>query len=255
MSNFRRPRTSQPFGSGIDRGNSLTRGLIRLYDFSRGGVDATGANGMPWSCGSGGKLPTRRGEGLYVNAASAVTSNESVATLLSGGMTALFFADKYANLATPDFVFGEHATGSGAYNWGFYTGNSSVIGFFVHNGTTGVLANGAAWVAGGGPTVIVGTYGDGDNFVRIYADGAYVAANAQTGTIQQSAQAVRCNYWSATTPDHTILLCAIWNRRLTADEVARIGTNPWQLFAPARTPFWAVNAITDQDTLMGQACL
>jgi hypothetical protein len=255
MSNFRRPRTSQPFARGVDRGNSLTRGLIRLYDFSRGGIDATGANGMPWSCGSGGKRPTRMGEGLYVNAASSITSNESVATLLSGGMTALFFGDKYANPAAVDFVFGEHQTGSGAYNWGFYSGNNSFISFYVHNGTAGVQAGGAAWVANDRPKVFVGTYGDGDNFVRIYEDGKYVAAAAQTGTIQQSAHAVRCNYWSGTTPDHAILLCAIWDRRLTADEVARIGTNPWQLFAPAKTPFWAVNFTTNQDVLMGQAVL
>jgi hypothetical protein len=247
MLTLRRPWITQPRLGGVDWGNSLTRGLLRLYDFSRSGIDATGFGVKRWTVGTGGLMPTTFGSGLHVNQASTVGSGESTATLLSSGMSAILVAVKHANPGGTDLLFGDIA--SYAYNWGFVSGVDNFLGFAVTNSTgTAKNATGGDFPISSIPVVAVGTYGDGDNYVRNYTNGVLKDSNPQTGTIQQNAYSIGCNYWSGSSLDVTVLLGGVWNRCLTPDEVWRVSRNPWQLFAPMPQQIW-VPSISTAPTL------
>jgi hypothetical protein len=165
---------------------------------------------------------------------------------ISSGITVLFYAQKLGgNITASDFVFGEQETATGQYNYGFYeSGSSGDLVFFVHNGATGVNAGGGtAWRSGQGPQLWVGTYGDGDNNIRMYLDGAQVGVAAQTGNIQRVTSALlRSCFWSGGTPNFALITAGVLPRRMSAAEVARLGRSPWQLFAPEPRRLWVPSA-------------
>jgi hypothetical protein len=183
------------------------------------------------------------GRGLVVSAASQVTTGEMVPGI-STGITATFIAEKLGNISggLSNFIFGEHATGSGAYNWGFYEPQATPtnLNFYIHNGTTGVnVAGSGQWAVGQGPQVWTATYGDGDNNIRLYLNGVQVASIGQTGTIQRNTGALlRSSFWTAGIPNFRLYGAAVANRCMGAAEVAdKFGSlaDAWNaLFEPQR---------------------
>lgn len=217
-------------------------GWLRVYAPGITTRDLAGsANAIsPGTCAYG---PGQAGRGLAINSGSQVTTGEMVPGI-SAGLTFVLVAEKYANISGgSDFVFGEHSTGTGAYNYGFYesAGNPTLLAFYVHNGTTAAAPQTSAgtWSANGGPQVFVGTFGDGDNNVRIYLNGSQAASSALTGSVQRNTGALlRAAHWNGSAPNFRLYAAAVTNRCMGAAEVAdKFGcvADAWaNLFEPQR---------------------
>lgn len=209
-----------------NRSGEFGRGLLRLY---RGGHQLRDAalTKAAWSLGTLAPNATPLGVGTRINAGSTATSGESLSSQISSGMTLLFVASKFGQIggAGSDFLIGEHATSAGDYNWGLYENLSAGNLFFFVKNASGSATNsgaGTAWTAGAGPQVWTGTYGDGDNNIRLYLNGVQVASSAQTGNIQANNLTLRSCFWQGGTPNFVLLEAGIWNRCMPADEVARL---------------------------------
>lgn len=217
-------------------------GWLRVYAPGISTRDLAGsANAIsPGTCAYG---PGQAGPGLAVNAGSQVTTGEMVPGI-STGFTVVLIAEKYANISGgSDFIFGEHSTGNGPYNYGFYesAGNPTLLAFYTHNGTSVVAPQTAAgtWAANGGPQVFIGTHGDGDNNVRVYLNGVQSASAALTGSVQRNTGALlRSAFWNGSAPNFRLYAAAVTNRCMGAAEVAdKFGcvADAWaNLFEPQR---------------------
>ena len=251
---FKTRRTSQPQDAiEIDRSNPLSQSLLRSYDFSNGGMDAADLGVSRWNTGGLSESISRAGRGLRVNAQNTLSSSESLYPYISTGVTIILLAEKHAAITgASNFIFGETTTADAVnFNWGLYesvsTGNLSC--FLKNAGGTSVnTPGGTAWVAGAGPQVWAMTYGDGDNFLRLYLNGVQVGAVAQTGLIQKNAsslvQSASWNTGATSFPNFSLIKADVFARNIGAAQVKALSDNPWQLFKPVSRSLWIPGTVS-----------
>ncbi len=221
-----RETTEQPgISSGINWSNDLCRGLVHAVDFgSAYPVDV--ASGVVATFNNGTREDGTSGIGQHYSATQYATLQFKRAVFADKATYLLFF-DTYAPLGGNSFLFGDVEAASVGYNAGLYS-NGTVFLFFIKNsGGTGISAS-STTVSNTAKTrfVLAGTY-DGAN-VKIWVNGVNEGTSAQTGNIGTGAFALNVNRWNGSSahgvrPYHGL----IWNRALSAGEIAAVTRNPW----------------------------
>lgn len=157
---------------------------------------------------------------------------------ITNQVTYFLLCDTYAPLTSNSFLFADCDPSGATYNSGLYS-NGSSYSMFIHNGagnstssTTGsnVARNGLS---------LCGTYGGSANGIKIYVNGTLENTNAGvSGNISTNAGSLSVNRWNSST-GHGVrpYVGLVWNRELSAGEVASITANPWQVFVGAGLPY------------------
>lgn len=185
---------------------------VGMFDLASGLGDLTPAP-------SGGFVTGGAGVGARFSGTGAATSR--IVPGISTGITAVMIVEPRSTTVNNNFLFGEAAVSTGAYNYGFYSTGGNYPAFFVHNGTTGVASifTFFEWKAVARPQVWVATYGDGDNNIRLFVDGVETAV-AQTGNIQRNTGAhLGFKRWNTAAGDDVLYLGAVSPRRMSPAEV------------------------------------
>lgn len=219
---LKRQWTRQPQGpTGVDWGNPLARGLVRLIDFS-------------------GPAPRDLVTGQYL---TQVGSNVSSVVTRRGKATANTAESTFWTLPTNGETLGNLSMGwIGAFSGGsvpiIVRDNTSVGGnYFFRN-------NGGAWQHryGGTDSSTASTINTSQVYVALfigdsttastYVDGALIVQSAIGSEAFVSPWYIHQNGSNGTGPLATSVLMPIWRRPLSAAEGASWMQNPWQLFAP-----------------------
>lgn len=186
---------------------------VGMFDLASGLGDLTPAPSSGFVAGGAGVGARFSGTG------AAATSR--IVPGISTGITAVMIVEPRSTTINSNFLFGEAAASSGAYNYGFYSTSANYPAFFVHNGTTGVssIFTFFDWKAVARPQVWVATYGDGDNNIRLFVDGVETVV-AQTGSIQRNTGAhLGFKRWNAAAGDDVLYLGAVSPRRMSPADV------------------------------------
>lgn len=255
----RRVRTEQPQEpTQVDGSNPLSRALAFVYTPTGGLSNPVNGDTLSVLNGPISQAVTKDGVALDLVKASTqgVSLGNGAAYDPNGGpFSACAIVTLNAVTTSANGVLlSRYVSGSTSFNLdtgGNYNGNQAR--FYINAG--GNLIQGGSLNAGQ-RYCIVGTL-DGSGNAALYIDGVSVATAGGWATQNATtAQTVigRREYVTGEEPvGGQIPYAAMWLRSLSADEVASISANPWQLFAPRRIllPFTAANA----DNLLGQACL
>jgi len=231
-----RTRTRQPqWASRIDLSNRVARGLVFA---SLPGVAVQNlVNGRAASTiGSGGVTVTSKGR-ARVFAASAAHRMNYAAPISSGDMTLLTVAIPSALSAAA--LLGVFAPGASAATSNYLSiesgPNYSAVSTDSANWS---IATGPAPVVGK-PVVLCGTF-KASGARLLYLDGVYQAQNATGRNPAGLTDVVEGCYNGGSGTGYvspfagSILLSLVFNRVLSAAEVAAISSNPWQIFKGRR---------------------
>lgn len=258
---FTRKWTSQPGPRSAEpRGD-----WNAVFDFGRGRHDLTGRIGHMAPLPAAAVDVRAGGLGLRFATTDVSTTTGRIVPGISSGITAVMVAEPLATTAANNFLFAEARVGGPEYNWGFYETSGGSLRAFVHNGTTGASHDsGYAWSSTRNVDVLVMTYGDGDNFIRIYRNGnELLSGTAQTGNIQRHASAglgMQC--WNVGGASLILYAAAVAPHCMPAAKIRlKLGTltSTWNaLFRPRRA--WvpvgavgggttvAIGQVTESDT-------
>lgn len=219
-----------------------------LFDFARGPHDLIGTMGAMFPLPSNARDARQAGPGFRFGTGDVSTTTGRIVPGISAGLTAVMVAEALATTTANNFIFAESSASVGAYNWGFYETSGGVLRAFVHNGSTGVAHDtGYSWSSTRSVDVFVMTYGDGDNFIRVYRNGAELnSGTAQTGNIQRNTGAhLSVQRWNTTGCSMLLYAAAVAPRCMPAAEVLRkFGTltstwdalfEPQQIWVPKTT--------------------
>lgn len=200
-----RPWTEQPDTTAIVRSD-----VASLYVPGIGLSDLTGGH-PPINPGTQTVLPYRHGKALFVGAASQITTG-SIVRGITTGVTVVLAVKKTVGITNSDFIWGEQETNGAGYNFGMYERSSNGdMQMYVHNGSSAVSAS-SAYATTDPVAVFVGTYGDGDNNVRIYKNGLQQASAAHSGPVRRLSTApLRSCFWypTGTSPSCYIYAAAV----------------------------------------------
>ena len=198
-----RPWTEQPDTTAIVRSD-----VASLYVPGIGLSDLTGGH-PPINPGTQKVLPYIHGKALFVGAASQVTTG-SIVRGITTGVTLVLAVKKTVGITGGDFIWGEHETSNGGYNYGMYESIfNDNLQMYVHNGSSAVSAS-SACATTDPVAVFVGTYGDGDNNVRIYKNGRQQASAAHSGPVRRLSTApLRSCFWNSGGPNCYIYAAAV----------------------------------------------
>lgn len=219
-----------------------------LFNFSGGAHDLARNVGAMDTPPSAGLVAGRAGRALKFATTDVSTTTGRIVPGISAGVTAVMVAEPLATTTANNFLFAEARVGGPEYNWGFYESSSGILRAYVHNGSAGVSHNtGYSWSSTRNIDVLVMTYGDGDNFVRVYRNGAeLLSGTAQTGNIQRHTSAglgMQC--WNTSGCSMLLYAAAVLARRMSAAEVAaRFGSlsSAWSaLFGRRRA--WVLSSV------------
>ena len=220
------PEWRQPSGAP-----KAAAGWLRVFDFSRGGIDAAG-RGAPMVPGTLSRVAAAAGKALLVNAFGQATTGEIVDGL-TNAITLVMIAEKVSSSTANNFLFGEQAPSAAAYSWGFYENSSGEMRGFIHNGTTGVQATDTGgWATGLGIQVWGISYGGGDNNVRLYLNGRQRGSAGQTGNIRRDAGSpLSIATWNTTNPNFRIYAAGVIGRCMSAEEMLEKFKSPQAAWA------------------------
>lgn len=201
----------------------LVRGLSASAGTSTSGVNTAGYGDKYSSTGqwNSNALVTSTGDGAgdftLLSYSAPVAEDDATALISSCSGTGLQQAYLLANTNSGFGVT------SGALSFGGGDGNLAVL-------------TQASGVIDGNPHVFVGLRRAAIGYVDI--DGAQVATAAMSsssvwgaGAVVQTQGINGYSAWTSGTPPVQLIEMG-WNRALTADERARVGINPWRIFAP-----------------------
>ena len=232
-----------PVGFGVDWSNPLTRGLVFLYqpaasaaglDLVRGRKGSILGSKYPIVGAVQGKTTQWNGAGSIAFASDALLEPTSQMTMsaylrVRASMPADtgILTKSYNNSDTPAYCLRGNYVGT--------LGGHNVAAIFRQTGNTYWISHSSLILSAGGASLFTGTLAASS--ISLYEFGNKVASTAGPSSIQYgggNGLILSGTSDAAATGELTgdIYLAAIWNRALSAAEVARFAANPWQLFAP-----------------------
>jgi hypothetical protein len=240
------PWTKQPqYSAGLNQSNPFTKGLVYLTGAPIGG-DSLGKAGSLALTGAT-YSPGIGGVGLSVNGGSDKATVVGVNLPTTGDFTLECLVSMTAapslaqvfgfGLALPDTA----ADGSLRYIL-TYPGTPGNIYFW---GGSADKDSGVAWRTDGSLQHVFITYTGGTLY--FYRDGRQIASGAPGASLiaAQTNITVGSKHVSgASSPTFKLYKGAIYNRALSAIEVASLSQNPWQVFQPLQRNIWAPSVVT-----------
>jgi hypothetical protein len=231
----------QPQGAlSINWANSVTRGLVFCWSATQQN-DLISQRRPTYS----GTRPTREygAEGIAqrFSADGRIQFTRDSRLDLTSQVSALVITRPVANAsAFTNFVFMKRADGfnNPAYGMSFGPSTGYAIGLDVYD--PGGVFVGINFAAGqstyAAPFVASGTVQSGSQ--KLFIDGVVKSTAASTYTslaASASHDIYIGDYTTSVNPyNGSVGLVCVWNRSLTDSEHQSLGTNPWQIFAPAR---------------------
>ena len=223
-----------PYGTLLNSGHNLSRGIVgcwlfndnpgvggKTYDISGYGNHGTLVNDTHSVAGRFGNAIYVDGTGDYVNCGTGVGN------FGTNDFTILAWVRLESSVNTYRSVMSNGQTGAG--DWLFYTINIYDIRFYGNSGA--ILVTGTSFltlntwqqvaVTRSGSTVTL--YGDGQILATDTSAGDSIGANHNT--IIGASEDGSDRYWLGTI-DHSV----VWNRALTAQEIASLYAEPFQTF-------------------------
>ena len=150
---------------------------------------------------------------------------------ITNQLSVFSYTDYTAGGSPNGFLFGDTEASGAGYNFGLYS-NATGWQSFVKTGGSGASAGGGSY-SQRRRFAHAFTY-DGAN-IRNYVGGAAAGTTAKTGNVDQGGFSLNINRWnSSSVHAGRFFVGAIWGRALSADEIASLSANPWQLFEPAQ---------------------
>lgn len=240
----------QPQGRGqVDRSNPLTRGIAFAINPGAGGVSDVIGRRSPVLNGVS-RVAGNRGVG-YIAASNASVGAQFAGSPMStsdgagtGEFTYLVIAAPVASGAREFFVCSQNGAQEFYFGANFSSPGLAANAGYVSAETNSGGASGVAvaGVADGKPHAFAYTRGEfagGAATGRLYVDGVLRGTNTAVSLAQM---------WASNSSDYiggyagagwgvsgNVYLVLGWNRALSADEIAEVSANPWQLFqAPQR---------------------
>lgn len=232
------PRTSQPQGAvGIDWSNPITSRLQSLLNPARSLVDIVdGGTWTPWgTTPSAGVGP--RGRAVDSLAAFGGLRLDTRVNIALGDQTHIIVCDfasvsgNYAGLLTAADTSGTITSLS--------LQNAVSAMFNIWPANSGEVATTLPTGAPFGPSVIV-LVGSAagciayKNGVQIGSNGSGPTSRSNTRIVLHGERTASATYASKA----RTYLYGGWNRRLSVAEIKSLSDNPWQIFAPIRTPIF-----------------
>jgi hypothetical protein len=241
----RRARTRQPQQlAGIER-NPLTRGLALAVNPSIGNVEAA-LQRQAASVGGISRAGGLRAMGLKAAAnsslgmkfaGSAMSTSNGAGT---GDFTYLVFANPAASSTREFFVCCQNGASE------FYFGANFNTGLTATAGAVNAQTN-----AGGASGVTAAGAADGNPHVYVYTRSAVTGALYVDGKVAATNSVTPVQMWSSASSDYVggysgagwgisgnVYLVLGWNRALSAQEIADLSANPWQVFRAPRRRLW-----------------
>lgn len=233
----------------ISFGNPLARGVVFIssqhqpYDLVSGSMPVPVGSGFTQGVGGPG-VGT-----VIASGSSAIDYNAATAAAnVLGEITCL--AVCVLNSAGADLSVVAKCTSNGATNtpfdFGLTTGGPIRLG--RANGGYRVWAGVAAATAGKSQVIVATQGADIGVAPQFYIDGVFdtgtptsLYGGSGSGSAVSNTTPVRMhNRGDLGTPyDGRVFLAAVWNRKLSASEIASISANPWQLFQAPSRRLWA----------------
>jgi hypothetical protein len=249
----RRARTRQPQQlAGIER-NPLTRGLALAINPAVGNLDVAAARAAA-SAGGVSRVGALRGVGLLAASNTSVGMRFANSPLYTstgdgkGDFTVLIIAAPKPSSAR-EIIY---CTQNGAQEF-YLCANTAIAGSATTAGRFSAFSN-----AGGASGVEVDGYLDGNPHVFAYTRSNAVGGGSATGTLYidgkiagSSGNVIPAQIWSSASSDYiggyssgswgvsgAVTLVLGWNRILSAQEIAEVSRNPWQVFKAPRRRLW-----------------
>lgn len=245
-------RRVQPSAGLVNRSNRFTRGLRFLWTPNAGfGTEAVNAK-VPANSGTGTRGIGPRGGNYTASAGSShgLTFGLAAAPVstASQNYTILCIAAPPA-FGTRSWLFGYGDNASLPYAQvslfaNGSTGGNGSLELNEYDSTSKIIAHSASQVNGTLRTFVAVRNGSA---AQLYVDGVPVTTSVSGGSSAATVTAgnttvsgINGGTNASTFPTY---LVAVWNRSLTAAEVAAVTANPWQLFAPIpRRNYFGVTA-------------
>lgn len=235
------PWTSQPQYPVAVRPELADR-LQRFVSFGAGTSDLISRSAL--TLGSNVLNVNEHGQALQQRTARQTSwAEDGLGSSLTSGISVIFTAKKIADIGTTsNFIIGQTDATAADYAWGFYEASATGLMHFYIKNTGGTGASAiipvAYWTVGRGLETLIATYGDGDNNIRIYADGQEIASAAQTGNIKQTTLPIRVASWQTGEVKADIESFGVWSRNIGPEAAKWLSEDRLRIFAPQQHNIW-----------------
>lgn len=231
------PWSSQPqVAAGINWANPLTRGLLSADTPFTVPAGRAVASRIGIAANGGSNNPTRFGGNFQLG-------NTSIAELTLFALSVRTGTANSVNYQRPIAIrYGVNSNGTGIYSEP-YTGNTQISANVLYNDYTGSnITTGSGYLPSPANDILTTamTFLVNDAAgLKLYINGVSAASPVATSNKTLSPDFYAVPYMADSSggsacDDFPTALAAIWNRVLTAAEIARLHSNPWQIFQPQR---------------------